>query len=608
MEVIMFLSILLTLKFILFTYLIKVQFNRIAIILVSTLISTFILSLIFRSKGEDKGKKALIFYTIVSVIMLADAAYYAHFNSLPNVLAIKQVKQLTAVGQSLRVLLNIKISILVLDIPFIAYIMKKTGYRTIIDKKIRKIAPTIVGIMLFAVLISLNSKGYLATVKAQELYTYHIVDITDTILGKNKVLKEENILRDEDIEELKSRARLKEGKHTGLGKGKNLIVLQIEGLQDFVIDLQYNGQEITPNLNKLVHDKSSLYYDNYHQLLGRGNTSDAEFVSNNSLHPSMEEPTYTQYEDNTFYGLPWLLRDNGYTAWVFHGYEKEFWNREKAYVNQGFQRFVSEEDYEFEEVLGFGIRDEDFYTQTIEYLKELDNIDENPFYAFIISLSSHTPFKMPEEYNVLDIKEEHRDNMIGDYFQSIHYADKALGEFIDNLKKEGLYEDTVIALYGDHFAISAAQEVEAPLMTELLGREYDFDEMMHIPLIIHIPRGEIGEIISTLGSQIDFYPTIANIMGYDNLKGLVFGRDLTNYQGYTYIAPQTYMLKGSFIDDDILFEISRDGIFEHSRAINRNTRETIDLEEVREKSQRVIEEIDKSNYILKTDFLKEWEK
>lgn len=123
-----------------------------------------------------------------------------------------------------------------------------------------------------------------------------------------------------------------------------------------------------------------------------------------------------------------------------------------------------------------------------------------------------------------------------------------------------------------------------------------------------MPGEEIGETISTLGSQIDFYPTIANIMGYDNLKGLVFGRDLTNYQGYTYIAPQTYMLKGSFIDDDILFEISRDGIFEHSRAINRNTRETIDLEEVREKSQRVIEEIDKSNYILKTDFLKEWEK
>ena len=600
----MFLSILLALKFILFSNLIKIQFNRIPIILVSTLISTLILSLIFRSKGKDKVKKALIFYTIISVIMLADAAYYAHFNSLPNILALKQVKQLTAVKESLRVLLNIKILILVLDIPFIIYMMKKTGYRSIIDKKLRKIAPTIVGIMLFVVLISMNSKGHLVSVKAQELYTYHIVDITETILGKNKINKKESILTKEDIEELKSRARLKEGKHTGLGKGKNLIVLQIEALQDFVIGLKYNGQEITPNLNDLIEDRGTLYYDNYHQLLGRGNTSDAEFVSNNSLHPSMDEPTYTQYEKNTFYGLPWLLRDNGYTSWVFHGYEKSFWNRENAYINQGFQRFISEEDFKFEEVLGFGIRDEEFYTQTIEYLKELDKRDDNPFYAFIISLSSHTPFKMPEEYNVLDIMEEHKDNMVGDYLQSIHYADKALGEFIDNLKKEGLYEDTVIAIYGDHFAISATQE-EAPLMTELLDREYDFDEMMHIPLIIHIPGEDIRETISTLGSQIDFYPTIANIMGYDNLKGLVFGRDLTNYNGYTYVSPQTYMLKGSFIDDNILFEISRDGIFEHSRAIDRNTRKPIDLEKVREMSEKVVEEIEKSNYILETDYFKE---
>src|SRR5690606_30397750 len=102
-----------------------------------------------------------------------------------------------------------------------------------------------------------------------------------------------------------------------------------------------NGQEVTPNLNKLIMDKSSIYYDNYYQLLGRGNTSDAEFVTHNSLYPSMEEPTYTQYEKNTFYGLPWLLRDNNYTCWAFHGYKKDYWNRANAYVNQGFQRFIS---------------------------------------------------------------------------------------------------------------------------------------------------------------------------------------------------------------------------------------------------------------------------
>ncbi|MEW8974426.1 MAG: LTA synthase family protein [Tissierellaceae bacterium] len=599
----MFLAILLTIKFIFFTYLIKVEFNRIPIIVVSSLISTIILSLIFRSKTKNKETKALIFYTIISLIILADTAYYSHFNVLPKVLVIKQFKQLTAVGESLKKIFNFKILLLVLDIPIIAYIMKRTNYSAKIDEKIRKKAPIILGVMLFAVLISINSKGYLATVKAQELYTYHITDITETILGKNKVTSKIDALTQEDIEELKSRARLKQGKNTGIGKGKNLIVLQIEALQDFVIGLEYNGQEVTPNLNKLIAHNSTLYYDNYHQLLGRGNTSDAEFVSNNSLHPSMEEPTYTQYQENTFYGLPWLLRDNGYTSWAFHGYEKTFWNREDAYPKQGFQRFISEEDFKFDEVLGFGIRDEDFYAQTIEYLKELDSIDENPFHAFIVSLSSHTPFKMPKEYEVLDIKEEHKDNMVGDYLQSVHYADKAIGEFIDGLKEAGLYDNTVIAIYGDHFAISAAQE-EAPLMTELLGKPYDFDEMMHIPLIIHVPGEDINETISTLGSQLDFYPTIVNIMGYDNTKGLVFGRDLTNYDGYTYLSPQTYMLKGSFIDDDILFEISRDGIFEHSRAVDRKTGKEIDVEEARDKSEKAIREIEKSNYILETDYFK----
>ncbi len=600
----MFLSILLTIKFILFTNLIKVEYNRIPIIIISSLISTFILSLIFRSKTKNKETKALTFYIVISIIILADAAYYSHFNVLPKVLVIKQFRQLAAVGESLKKIFNFRILLLVLDIPIVAYIMKKKNYTAKINEKLKKNSPIILGSILLAILISINMKGYMTSVKAQELYTYHITDITDTILGRDKISKKDAPLSQEDIKELKSRARLKQGKHTGIGKGKNLIVLQIEALQDFPIELEYNGQEITPNLNKLISDNSTLYYDNYHQLLGRGNTSDAEFVSNNSLHPSMEEPTYTQYENNTFYGLPWLLRDNGYTSWAFHGYEKTFWNREAAYPNQGFQRFISEEDFQFDEVLGFGIRDEDFYQQTIEYLKELDNIDENPFYAFVVSLSSHTPFKMPEEYEVLDIEEKYKDNMVGDYLQSIHYADKAIGEFIDGLKSAGLYENTVIAIYGDHFAISAAQD-EAELMTELLGKEYDFDEMMHIPLIVHIPGAEVKETISTIGSQLDFYPTIANIMGYDNTKGMIFGRDLTNYEGHAYVPPQTYMLKGSFIDEDILFEISRDGIFEHSRAIDRKTRREIDLEEVREMSEKIVEEIEKSNYILETDYFKE---
>lgn len=433
------------------------------------------------------------------------------------------------------------------------------------------------------------------------------MDIKDSIPFDEESAEATGSIKDIDkyIDDLKQRAKLKDGKLTGIGKGKNLIVLQVEALQNFVIDLEYNGQEVTPNINKLVHDTSSVYYDNYYQLLGRGNTSDAEFVSQNSLHPSLAEPTYMQYADNSFYGLPWLLRDNNYTAWVFHGYDKNYWNRDAAYVNQGFQRFISQEDFTFEDTIGFGIKDEDFFQQSLQYIRELDKVDDNPFYAFMITLSSHTPFEMPEEYEVLDIKAEHEKTMLGNYLQSIHYTDKQIGKFIDDLKKGGLYDDTVIALYGDHFALLSVQEKEQEIMTDFLGENYDFDDMMNVPLVIHVPGQEIQEVISTTGSQLDFYPTIANIMGYDNTKGLVFGRDLTNYKEKNYIYPQLYMLKGSFIDDNSVFAMSKDGIYNHSRAYDIETNESIDITNFKEEHEKAIEEIDMSNYLLKNDLVKD---
>ncbi|HZJ98727.1 MAG TPA: LTA synthase family protein [Tissierellaceae bacterium] len=600
----MILGILLGLKFILFTSLTKVEFYRFTVIAISTLISILIITLIYSSKMKNKDNKAIVFYSLVSIIMLVDTMYFAQFNMLPKLIALKQAGQLTAVMDSIRFLLKPSTLILILDIPLVIYIIKKTELSRFFEIKANKS----VSLILLFLIIGLFSRAYykegIKSVLAQELFTYHVLDIKDTIINVGGRQTDEEIISQEDIDEFKERARLKEGKYTAIGRGKNLIVIQVEGLQDFVIDLKQDGKEVSPNLNRLIRDPSSLYYDEYFQLLGRGNTSDSEFVTHNSIHPSMDEPTYSQYPDNHFYGLPWLLRDNGYTAWAFHGYEKDFWNRDLAYEGQGFQRFISQEDYEIGEIIGLGITDKDFFHQSIGYMKELDRIDENPFYAFLVTLTSHTPFKMPEKYQVLDIEEPYKDNMIGDYLQSVHYTDEAIGEFIEELKEEGLYENSIIAIYGDHFAISATQ-AEKDLMGTLLNREYDFDEMMNIPLIIHIPGEEMEGKISKVASMLDFYPTISNIMGYENTKGLVFGRDLNNYQGENQVKPQTYMLKGSFIDKDILFEISRDGVFSHSRAINRKTRQILDVEQFKERSKAIEFEIDKSDLILKNDYLKE---
>lgn len=599
--------ILILLKFTIFTSIINVSFNRITVIIISTLITVILLAGIYKiSKKKNRARNMLIFYTILSSVMIIDSIYYGHFNSLPSIIAVKQASQLGAVGDSLKFLLNFKIIMLAMDIPFLIYFYIRMARKSknMIVMEAKNII-TVSSIALIAIFVVVGLTGQLTSIKAQELYTYHAIDIKDSLLSKDKTSNKVEALTNDDIDSLKERTRLKEGKHTGIAKGRNVIVLQIEGFQNFVLNLDYNNQEITPNLNKLIKDQSSIYFSDYHQLLGRGNTSDAEFVTNNSLYPSMEEPTYSQFEKNTFYSLANLLKEDGYTSWAFHGYEKPFWNREKAYPNQGFSRFLSEEDYEFdrEDTIAFGIKDEDFYSQTVDYLEELDKIDENPFYAFVISLSSHTPFSMNEKYNVLDIKDEHKDNMVGDYIQSVHYADYAIGLFLDDLKEKGLYDDSIIAMYGDHFGISAAQD-EAALMEEFVGHEYDFDDMMNIPLIINIPGENVNEEVDRVGSQIDFLPTMLNLMGYDNDKGIMFGRDLINYEADNFVASQTYMLKGSFITDDYLFDISRDNIFEHSRLINRHTREELDVNLAEDISNEVIGEINKSNYILESDHFK----
>lgn len=602
----MILSVFFILKVLLFLNITRVEFNRIPIFIITSMITILIISLINQSKLKGKNILILLFYTLVSLILFIDGVYFSYFNGLPSITMLNQAKQLTAVKDIVVELIDFKKVLLILDIPVAILIYKllaNKDHKNFISTRLQFL--TII-VVLGATIIYVNATGKIQSLIMQEPYLYHTMDIINSFKPSN--MEEAFVFTDDDLLGLKKRTELEDGELTGIGRGKNLIVLQVEALQNFVIDLKYNGQEITPNLNRLIKDKSSVYYNRYYQLLGRGNTSDAEFVTQNSLYPSMEEPTYVQYENNTFYGLPWLLRDHGYTSWVFHGYKKDFWNRDRAYVNQGFQRFISEEDFEFNETIGLGLRDEDFFKQSIEYLKELDEIDDNPFYAFMITLSSHTPFNIQNYYHELDIEEKYKDTMLGNYLQSIHYVDNIIGRFIEDLKREGLYDNTVIAIYGDHFAVKAGVEANDKLMTDFLGFPYDFDTMMNVPLIIHVPGEDINRNISTVGSQLDFYPTILNIMGYKNEKGIMFGRDITNYKGENYVFSQTYMLKGSFIGNDVVFEMSRDGVFDHSRVYSLSTRERLKPIKFRSIYNTALEEINKSDFILKNNLLKDYVK
>jgi phosphoglycerol transferase MdoB-like AlkP superfamily enzyme len=126
--------------------------------------------------------------------------------------------------------------------------------------------------------------------------------------------------------------------------------------------------------------------------------------------------------------------------------------------------------------------------------------------------------------------------------------------------------------------------------------------MMNVPLLIHVPGEDINNTISTVGSQLDFLPTILNIMGIENEKGIMFGKDLSNKYDESYAFPMGYIKEGSVISKDEML-VRDKALFENSRAFNRNTREEMDIEKFRQLSERALEEISLSNYVLESNYI-----
>jgi phosphoglycerol transferase MdoB-like AlkP superfamily enzyme len=295
------------------------------------------------------------------------------------------------------------------------------------------------------------------------------------------------------------------------------------------------------------------------------------------------------------------MRGLGYYSFAVHGYYGEFWNREAAYPNQGFQNYYSMEDLNQDEIIGIGVSDKSMFHQLISILEE----QENPFFAFAVTLSNHHPFELEDKYRTLSLLEQDEETKFGDYLETVHYTDEAIGQLIQELKDKGIYEDTVIALYGDHHGLNCGMDEVQNRMTEFIGRIYDYDEMLNIPLIIHVPGSGVQQTISTTGGQIDFLPTISNIMGIEVDDSFIMGQDLANATD-GFVAFTTYLLEGSFASNDIIFEISRGGTFEGSRAWRIGTNEQVDANLYSEEYEKAILLKKTSKEILEQNLIAEY--
>lgn len=557
-------------------------------------------------QSKVKGKKGIFFllYTFFSIIMFADTMYYNYYNQTVSIAQVWQVSNVAKVPSSFIATLIPASFLILLDIPLIYYYFRKItmeqeySYSGIyISKKRRMLEWMIPVLVLFLAFNPLNSM-FVKKINSVEFFSNHIRDIVEVCSDK---ISAEEVPQKEVLATVENNKEITEdNKLQGIAKGKNLIVVQLEAFQNFVIGKEYNGQVITPNLNKLL-EKDTLYFNHYYTTVGKGNTADAEFTSMNSLYPVMDGECYRLYQDNTYNGLPWLLKEQGYSTFAFHGYNRDFWNRSKAYPNQGIEQFYAMENLEQDDIVGLGISDKSMFRQAVSKLKE----ERQPFFSLMVTLSSHHPYNIDKSLWGLDVLPEDEGTKFAQYLESVHYTDEAIGEFIQELKDAGLYEDTVIVFYGDHHGLNCTMDHNDEIVGRYLGRTYTYDEMMRIPLLIHIPDSGINKTISTLGGQIDFLPTMANLMDLEIEQPYVLGQDLVNAkEGFA--AFTAYVFEGSFAYNDMFFTISREGVFEGSKAWKIGTDEELNIEDYRKQYQKAIDLKAASKEILEQDLMKDY--
>lgn len=458
-------------------------------------------------------------------------------------------------------------------------------------------------LIICLLLFNFSGSSLITSLSNQEIYSYHLKDILSKLTGNSlSAMGSDYMYSFADSYETE-----KDGPLFGVAKGRNLIVIQIESLQNMVINKTYNGQEITPNLNEIIKG-DTVYFDHYYQQIGSGNTSDAEFATNNSIYGSLSSYTYKLFAENYFRGLPKLLKEQGYETAVYHAHEdRSFWNREQAYQSLGFDTYyggiggADKDQYDMTEWMGWGLTDTEFFKQSMPYLKEM----KQPFYSFIITLSNHHPYLMLDKYQFIDVLPEDKGTIFGNYLNSAAYTDYAIGQLIQQLKEEGIYDNSIIAFYGDHLGLPKSDEEIFKSVSRFLGKEYDFDTMMNIPLIVTVPGAdrEMNQTVSISGGQLDFLPTIAYLMGFDSLDTVYMGHNLLTVDS-GFVAEQTYMTKGSFFQDEIAYEMSRDGVFENGRAWNIKTGKPVPVQDCYEGYMKSMGLINTSEYILKNDVLR----
>ena len=487
-------------------------------------------------------------YLLLFIWLISNSIYYREFTDFVTVNTMLASSKVSAgLGAAALELFRPWDVIYILDFPILAFFFFKKWIR--MDNRPFNKRASFAVTSLSAMLFSANL--FLAEIDRPELLTrgfsnYYVVRALGlpAFLGYSAnqtyaANKERSKASEEDLKPVEEYIQQHYAKpnpeYFGMAKGRNFIYIHLESFQQFLIDYKLKVDdkeyEVTPFLNSLYHSKETFAFSNVFNQVKAGKTSDAETMIETGLFGLNQGSFMVNYGGtNTQQAAPFILSKNGYnSSAVFHGNAGSFWNRNTAYKQWGYNYFFDASYFTKQNSSNsfqYGLNDKYMLKDSIKYLERL----QQPFYTKFITVSNHYPYTTSLSGDDLGFPlAKTQDETINGYFATANYLDSSIKAFFDYLKESGLYKNSIIVLYGDHYGISNSRN---PALAPLLGKNsetwssYDNAMLQRVPYMVVIPGMDKGGIIDTFGGEIDMLPTLEHLLGIESNKFLQVGQDM----------------------------------------------------------------------------------
>nr|WP_164670418.1 LTA synthase family protein [Virgibacillus doumboii] len=561
------------------------------------------------AKGKRAGIWIIVADFLMSFLLYANVVYYRSATDYITLPTLTQTDNFGSLGGSIVNLMAWHDLLYAVDIILLItlYVWSRKTWSVSRLKMWKPALVLVAGVMALAVNLSLATedrpelltrtfdRNYI--VKYLGSYNFAIYDAVQTIKSSRQ-----RVLADSDditvVQNYTNNKYASPNKELfGAAKGKNIIKIHLESFQSFLIDYKLHGEEVTPFLNSLVHDQSKnfTYFDNFFHQVAQGKTADAELLLDTSLYPLPQGAAFVTKGNNTYQALPAILgQKQNYTSAVFHGDNKSFWNRDEVYKEFGIDKFFHAEHYDMNEenVIGYGLKDKPFFKQSMPMLKSL----EQPFYAHMMTLTHHHPYLIGDEE--ASIKPANTgDPSVDRYFQTARYLDESLKQFFKDLKEAGLYKDSVIMIYGDHYGISENHDKAMKQITGEKITDFKHTQLQRVPFLIKIPGVDGKGTVHEYSSQVDVMPTLLHLMGIKANKYIMFGTDMFSKEHKEYVI----LRDGDFI--------TRKYTMVDGKYYDNETGEEIKepTKEMKEMAKKVRHELELSDNVLLGDLLRFYE-